>query len=151
MEGEGEQITIFLMFGGDKHELKVKEDEPVENLRAEVAKLTDVAPEEQELKFAGRILEDGKTIDEFYVEDDGTIELTKKEAGGGGGGGGDDVIDLSQIQTTDPEAPNFKAPLLKGFKCVDPEHDTATQEALPFDYMKDAKFEDDDAEEAKVE
>ena len=37
-----------------------------------------VEPADQKLVFAGRELEDGKNIDDFFVEDESTIDLSKK-------------------------------------------------------------------------
>mmetsp|Transcript_115656 Transcript_115656/g.360235 ORF Transcript_115656/g.360235 Transcript_115656/m.360235 type:complete len:429 (-) Transcript_115656:57-1343(-) len=86
-------ITIKLPDGGLVH-LDVDLKTRIEEFRTILAPKTGVKRHRQRLVFAGRLLQDGRSLEAYGVERNSTIHLLH---GGGGGGEGPDGHDISQI------------------------------------------------------
>mmetsp|Transcript_99083 Transcript_99083/g.317845 ORF Transcript_99083/g.317845 Transcript_99083/m.317845 type:complete len:842 (-) Transcript_99083:58-2583(-) len=78
-------ITIKLITG-KAFEMQVDEKDKVEDVKLKIKHSEDLEPERQRLIFAGKQLENEKTLAEYGVAEGSTLHLVLRSANGAGGG-----------------------------------------------------------------
>ena len=68
--------------------IEVEEGESIEEVKAKIAEKEGIPPEQQRLIFGGQQLQEGKTIDDYDMDDDATLHLVLRLRGGRGNGSG---------------------------------------------------------------
>merc|ERR1712157_73557 len=82
--GGGMQLFVKTLTGKTVS-IEVEEGEAIEDVKAKIAEKEGVPPEQQRIIFGGQQLQDGKTIDDYDIEDDCTLHLVLRLRGGGRG------------------------------------------------------------------
>ena len=73
------QISVEMQ-DGRKISLTVEATERLEDVKAKIQDLTQIAPDKQRLTFDGTVLEDGNTLQDYYIYENSTLELTVYES-----------------------------------------------------------------------
>ena len=66
---------------GDTHELQVEKETLIEDLKETLWSLTEKAPEEQRLIFAGKQMEDGKQLADYNIYEESTLHMVTRLKG----------------------------------------------------------------------
>jgi len=83
---KGQKITVF----GNPWDT-------IERLRTQIYDRISLPPDQQKIIFAGRQVEDNKTLSDYNIQTDSVLHLVLRTTGGGGGGSAD-FLDITQSQ-----------------------------------------------------
>ena len=61
--------------------VEVNAADTIENLRSKIQNLVGVPPDQQQLVFAGRKLEDGRTLSDYNIQKESTIHMVLRLRG----------------------------------------------------------------------